>query len=45
MSAERAVMTVSQLTERLRAVVEQGGFRRFRRATETPVNLILEARP
>jgi SAM-dependent methyltransferase len=31
--------------ERLRAVVESGGFTRFRRATETPFNLILEARP
>jgi 2-polyprenyl-3-methyl-5-hydroxy-6-metoxy-1,4-benzoquinol methylase len=26
-------------------VVEQGGFTRFRRATETPFNLVLEARP
>jgi len=26
-------------------VVEQGGFRQFRRATETPFNLVLEARP
>ncbi|WP_367870764.1 class I SAM-dependent methyltransferase [Luteolibacter sp. Populi] len=31
--------------KRLRAVVEEGGFTRFRRATETPVNLVLEARP
>ena len=32
--------------QRLRAVVvEQGGFRRFRRATETPFNIVLEARP
>jgi SAM-dependent methyltransferase len=30
---------------RLRDVVTQGGFKRFRRASETPVNLILEARP
>jgi len=30
---------------RLRDVVSQGGFTRFRRATETPFNLILEARP
>ncbi len=29
----------------LRQVAEQGGFTRFRRATETPFNLILEARP
>ena len=30
---------------RLREVVTQGGFSRFRRAHETPFNLILEARP
>jgi SAM-dependent methyltransferase len=30
---------------RLRDVITQGGFSRFRRATETPFNLILEARP
>src|SRR5688572_19552325 len=30
---------------RLRAVAEEAGFTRFRRATETPFNLILEARP
>ncbi|HVW31112.1 MAG TPA: class I SAM-dependent methyltransferase [Acidimicrobiia bacterium] len=30
---------------RLRAVFEEAGFTRFRRAAETPVNLILEARP
>jgi 2-polyprenyl-3-methyl-5-hydroxy-6-metoxy-1,4-benzoquinol methylase len=30
---------------RLRSVVEAGGFKRFRRATETPFNLVLEARP
>ncbi len=30
---------------RLRKVVEAGGFRRFRRATQTPFNLVLEARP
>jgi SAM-dependent methyltransferase len=30
---------------RLRDVVTQGGFTRFRRATETPFNLVLEARP
>ena len=30
---------------KLRDVVKQGGFTRFRRATETPFNLILEARP
>jgi SAM-dependent methyltransferase len=31
--------------QRLRDVVTAGGFSRFRRATETPFNLILEARP
>lgn len=30
---------------RLRHVVTDGGFTRFRRATETPFNLVLEARP
>jgi SAM-dependent methyltransferase len=30
---------------RLREVARQAGFSRFRRATETPFNLILEARP
>ncbi len=30
---------------RLREVVMEGGFTRFRRATETPVNMVLEARP
>ncbi|MDP8961131.1 MAG: methyltransferase domain-containing protein [Actinomycetota bacterium] len=31
--------------KRLGAVFEKAGFRRFRRATETPFNLVLEARP
>ena len=31
--------------QRLRDVVTAGGFTRFRRATETPFNLVLEARP
>lgn len=30
---------------RLKEVVTKGGFTRFRRATETPFNLVLEARP
>jgi ubiquinone/menaquinone biosynthesis C-methylase UbiE len=30
---------------RLRSVITSAGFKRFRRATHTPVNLILEARP
>jgi hypothetical protein len=29
----------------LREVITDGGFRRVRRATETPFNMILEARP
>jgi len=31
--------------ERLQAVIEQAGFTRFRKATDTPLNLVLEARP
>lgn len=31
--------------KRLREVVQQGGFTRVRRATETPFNMVLEARP
>jgi hypothetical protein len=31
--------------QRLREVVSAGGFNRFRRATQTPFNLIFEARP
>jgi SAM-dependent methyltransferase len=31
--------------KRLREITTQAGFRRFRRATQTPFNLILEARP
>jgi SAM-dependent methyltransferase len=31
--------------KRLKEVAQKGGFTRFRRATETPFNLILEARP
>lgn len=30
---------------RLREVVTKGGFKRFRRATQTPFNLVLEAKP
>jgi len=30
---------------RLRGIAEEGGFTRFRRATQTPFNFILEARP
>ena len=31
--------------ERLRHVAEEAGFTRFRRATETPVNMVIEIRP
>ena len=31
--------------QRIRDVVTKGGFRRFRRAAETPFNLVYEARP
>ena len=30
---------------RLREVIAKGGFRSLRRATETPLNMVLEARP
>jgi hypothetical protein len=30
---------------RMREVVQSGGFTRFRRATQTPFNLVFEARP
>ena len=30
---------------KLKSVVNEGGFTKFRRATETPFNLVLEARP
>ena len=30
---------------RLRKVAEEAGFTRFRRATETPFNLVFEVRP
>ena len=30
---------------KLREVVTKGGFTRFRRAAETPFNMVLEARP
>ena len=34
-----------QAVNDLREVVSEGGFRAFRRAAETPFNLIFEARP
>jgi hypothetical protein len=30
---------------RLRQVAQEAGFTRFRRATETPVNMVLDIRP
>jgi phage terminase small subunit len=46
MSREVGLAPGSQAGEsRLREVVTAGGFTRFRRATETPFNLVLEARP
>jgi len=45
-SQEVALCLGAQAGEaRLRNVVTQGGFKAFRRATETPFNLIFEARP
>ena len=35
----------AQAGERLRKVFQEAGFSHFRRAAETPMNLILEARP
>jgi 2-polyprenyl-3-methyl-5-hydroxy-6-metoxy-1,4-benzoquinol methylase len=46
MSQEVGLCLGAQAGEaRLRDVVMQGGLTRFRRATETPFNLVLEARP
>ena len=46
LSQEGAMALGAQAGEaRLREVVTAGGFTRFRRATETPFNLVLEARP
>jgi len=45
-SQEGALALGAQAGEaRLRAIIEGGGFTRFRRATETPFNMVLEARP
>jgi len=41
----RAALGAQAGEGRLRAVFEEAGFRGFRRAAETPMNLILEARP
>jgi hypothetical protein len=46
MSQEVALALGAQAGEaRLKAVAEQAGFTRFRRATETPFNMVLELRP
>ena len=44
-SAARGEGSDANEATRLRAALEEAGFSRFRRATETPLNLILEARP
>jgi SAM-dependent methyltransferase len=45
MAAEGVALGAQAGEARLRATVLEGGFTRFRRATETPFNLVLEARP
>jgi SAM-dependent methyltransferase len=42
---EGAALGAQAGEKRLRDVVTKAGFKRFRRATETPFNLVLEARP
>ncbi len=45
-SQDKAMCLGAQAGEaRMRDVVTQGGFKHFRRATETPFNLVYEARP
>ena len=41
----RAALGAQAGEARLRSVVQEGGFTRFRRATETPFNIVYEARP
>jgi 2-polyprenyl-3-methyl-5-hydroxy-6-metoxy-1,4-benzoquinol methylase len=41
----RAALGAQAGESRLRAVAVEGGFSRFRRATETPFNIVFEARP
>jgi 2-polyprenyl-3-methyl-5-hydroxy-6-metoxy-1,4-benzoquinol methylase len=41
----RAALGAQAGESRLRAVALEGGFSRFRRATETPFNIVFEARP
>jgi len=45
MSAEGMALGAQAGEARLRRVALEGGFTRFRRAAETPFNLVLEARP
>ena len=46
LSQEVGVALGAQAGEaRLRSVISEGGFRSLRRATETPFNMVLEARP
>jgi hypothetical protein len=40
----RAALGAQAGEARLRAVVTEGGFTRFRRATQTPFNLVFEAK-
>ena len=43
--AGEGVALGAQAGEGLKRVALEGGFTRFRRATETPFNIVLEARP
>jgi 2-polyprenyl-3-methyl-5-hydroxy-6-metoxy-1,4-benzoquinol methylase len=45
LAGEGAALGAQAGEARLRGIVTEGGFTRFRRATETPFNLVLEARP
>jgi hypothetical protein len=45
MAAEGMALGAQAGEGRLRRVALEGGFTRFRRAAETPFNLVLEARP
>ena len=45
LAAEGVALGAQAGQERLKRVALQGGFTRFRRATETPFNIVLEARP
>src|SRR5262249_23714800 len=45
LSERRPALGTQAGEARLREVVMAGGFTRFRRATQTPFNMVLEARP